>query len=158
MKIFSDELKNTMNAKGEELKNNKGCLKTIKNVFVIGFTIVCIITLIGTLANKSNADRLKDSYLNNYPSMTVGEALDNVFTNSKWSDYEENGAQFVSYEANYNEHYVRVVFIVYDNDNFNTVGLYIDGSDYSYDIIDFMNIIYYNPQLLKDNSDIQNLY
>ena len=158
MKIFSDELKNTMNAKGEELKNNKGCLKTIKNVFVIGFTILCIITLIGMLANKSNAERLKDSYLNNYPSMTVGEALDNVFTNSKWSDYEENGAQFVSYEANYNEHYVRVVFIVYDNDNFNTVGLYIDGSDYSYDIIDFMNIIYYNPQLLKDNSDIQNLY
>lgn len=158
MKIFSDELKNTMNAKGEELKNNKGCLKTIKNVFVIGFTIVCIITLIGMLANKSNAERLKDSYLNNYPSMTVGEALDNVFTNSKWSDYEENGAQFVSYEANYNEHYVRVVFIVYDNDNFNTVGLYIDGSDYSYDIIDFMNTIYYNPQLLKDNSNIQNLY
>ncbi len=158
MKIFSDELKNTMNAKGEELKNNKGCLKTIKNIFVIGFTIVCIITLIGMLANKSNAERLKDSYLNNYPSMTVGEALDNVFTNSKWSDYEENGAQFVSYEANYNEHYVRVVFIVYDNDNFNTVGLYIDGSDYSYDIIDFMNTIYYNPQLLKDNSNIQNLY
>ena len=158
MKIFSDELKNTMNAKGEELKNNKGCLKTIKNIFVIGFTIVCIITLIGMLANKSNADRLKDSYLNNYPSMTVGEALDNVFTNSKWSDYEENGAQFVSYEANYNEHYVRLVFIVYDNDNFNTVGLYIDGSDYSYDIIDFMNTIYYNPQLLKDNSNIQNLY
>lgn len=158
MKIFSDELKNTMNAKGEELKNNKGCLKTIKNVFVIGFTIVCIITLIGMLANKSNAERLKDSYLNNYPSMTVGEALDNVFTNSKWSDYEENGAQFVSYEANYNEHYVRVVFIVYDNDNFNTVGLYIDGTDYSYDIIDFMNTIYYNPQLLKDNSNIQNLY
>lgn len=158
MKIFSDELKNTMNAKGEELKNNKGCLKTIKNVFVIGFTIVCIITLIGMLANKSNAERLKDSYLNNYPSMTVGEALDNVFTNSKWSDYEENGAQFVSYEANYNEHYVRVVFIVYDNDNFNTVGLYIDGLDYSYDIIDFMNTIYYNPQLLKDNSNIQNLY
>lgn len=158
MKIFSDELKNTMNAKGEELKNNKGCLKTIKNVFVIGFAILCIGTLIGMLTNTSNADRLKDSYLNNYPSMTVGEALDNVFTNSKWSDYEENGAQFVSYEANYNEHYVRVVFIVYDNDNFNTVGLYIDGSDYSYDIIDFMNIIYYNPQLLKDNSDIQNLY
>lgn len=158
MKIFSDELKNTMNAKGEELKNNKGCLKTIKNVFVIGFTIVCIITLIGMLANKSNAERLKDSYLNNYPSMTVGEALDNVFTNSEWSDYEENGAQFVDYKANYNEHYVRVVFIVYDNDNFNTVGLYIDGSDYSYDIIDFMNTIYYNPQLLKDNSGIQNLY
>lgn len=158
MKIFSDELKNTMNAKGEELKNNKGCLKTIKNVFVIGFTILCIITLIGMLTNKSNAERLKDSYLNNYPSMTVGDALDNVFTNSKWSDYEENGAQFVSYEANYNEHYVRVVFIVYDNDNFNTVGLYIDGYDYSYDIIEFMNTIYYNPQLLKDNNDVQNLY
>lgn len=155
MKIFSDELKNTMITKGEELKNNKGCLKTIKNVFVIGFAILCIGTLIGMLTPTSNADRLKDSYLNSYPSMTVGEALDNVFTNSEWNDYEENGAQFVSYEANYNEHYVRVVFIVYDNDNFNTVGLYIDGSDYSYDIIDFMNIIYYNPQLLKDNSDIQ---
>lgn len=158
MKIFSDELKNTMNTKGEELKNNKGCLKTIKNVFVIGFAILCIGTLIGMLTAKSNAERLKDSYLNNYPSMTVGEALDNVFTNSEWNDYEENGAQFVEYKANYNEHYVRVVFIVYDNDNFNTVGLYIDGSDYSYDIIDFMNTIYYNPQLLKGNNDIQNIY
>lgn len=158
MKIFSDELKNTMSTKGEELKNNKGCLKTIKNVFVIGFAILCIVTLIGMLTPTSNADRLKDSYLNSYPSMTVGEALDNVFTNSEWNDYEENGAQFVEYKANYNEHYVRVVFIVYDNDNFNTVGLYIDGSDYSYDIIDFMNTIYYNPQLLKDNNGIQNLY
>lgn len=158
MKIFSDELKSAVNNKGEELKNNKGCLKTIKNVFVIGFAIVCIITLIGMLSNKSNVDRLKDSYLNDYPSMTVGDALDNVFTNSVWKDYEENGTQFVSYDAEYNEHHVRVVFIVYNNDSFNTVGLYVDGYDYSYDIINFMHTIYYNPQLLKDSNNVQNLY
>ena len=124
-----------------------------KTMYKFNMKKSCRVNLIGKLTPTSNADRLKESYLNNYPSMTVGEALDNVFANSKWSDYEENGAQFVNYNANYNEHYIRLVFIVYDNDNFNIVGLYVDGCDYLSDIINFMNAIYYNSQLLKDNID-----
>lgn len=122
-------------------------------MYKFNMKIICTGTLFGMLTTKTNVDRLKESYINNYPSLTVGKLLDNVFTNSKWSDYEENGVQFVNYNANYNEHYIRVVFIVYDNDNFDIGGLYVDGYNYSSDIVDFMNTLYYYPQLLKDNID-----
>ena len=49
-------------------------------------------------SDSARAKGISDSYLNLFPAeATVGEVLDDFFTDGKWDNYEQNGVTYVSY-------------------------------------------------------------
>ena len=49
-------------------------------------------------SDSARSKGISDSYLNVFPSeATVGEVLDDFFTDGKWDNYEQNGVTYVSY-------------------------------------------------------------
>ena len=71
----------------------------IELAITAAFVAFAAYVLYTTLYSDSARSKcISDSYLNLFPAeATVGEVLDDFFTDSKWDNYEQNGVTYVSY-------------------------------------------------------------
>lgn len=109
-------------------KDTLGKVKTIVMQCVMLVLALLVVWLF--FFNHDKSLGIKDSKLKDVDSdMTVGEALDSFYTDGKWSNYKEDGTQYVVYKARQKKYDIdmEVTFWVQDNGDFGVQDSEING-------------------------------
>lgn len=109
-------------------KDTLGKVKTI--VLQCVMLVLALIVVWLVFFNHDKSLGIKDSKLNDVDSdMTVGEALDSFYTDGKWSNYKDDGTQYVVYKARQEKYDMdmEVTFWVQDSGDFGLQDSEING-------------------------------
>ena len=149
----------------EKIKNNVEGMSTwkkFKTVFIVVVDVILLIMILKlVMYGRSATYMVQQGSLTSYPEKTVEDAFDNAFGDGRWDEYEQYGADIVEYMTTVNGHVIKIVFTVNkDSKQFRIRNLYMDGVDYTYDIGDFLDLIYNNPEYFQDlnNNYEESLY
>ena len=127
--------------------------KKFKTILVVAVDIILLVVILKLVMYGNSATYIvQQGSLTAYPEKTVEDAFDTAFgDDSSWGEYEEYGADIVEYYTMVNERVIRILFTVNkDSKQFRVSHLYIDGVDFTYDIGDFLDLIYNNPEYFQD--------
>ena len=145
-----------LNSLKERIKTKTEGMSKWKKVKTVGVIVVDIILLVIILNlvmyGRSATYMVQQGSLTSYPEKTVEDAFDTAFgDDGSWGEYEEYGANIVEYYTMVNGRVIRILFTVNkDSKQFRVSHLYIDGVDFTYDIGDFLDLIYNNPEYFQD--------
>lgn len=109
-------------------KDTLGKVKTIVMQCVMLVLALLVVWLF--FFNHDKSLGIKDSKLNDVDSdMTVGEALDSFYTDGKWSNYKDDGTQYVVYKARQEKYDMdmEVTFSIQDDGTFSLEDSKING-------------------------------
>lgn len=147
---------NNMKDKLKESGEGKSKWKKFKIIFQAVFCVIVVITIVGILLGRqSTSDMVKNGKLQAYPEKTIEAAFEGAFgPGGEWVEYEQYGSDMVAYNVVCMNHMIKVLFVINsDNKTFNTYQLYLDGTDYTYDMQEFLDAVYHNPLIFKDDSN-----
>lgn len=153
-----------LNSLKERIKTKTEGMSKWKKVKTVGVIVVDIILLVIILNlvmyGRSATYMVQQGSLTSYPEKTVEDAFDTAFgDDGSWGEYEEYGANIVEYYTMVNGRVIRILFTVNkDSKQFRVSHLYIDGVDFTYDIGDFLDLIYNNPEYFQDLNNNGNSY
>lgn len=153
-----------LNSLKERIKTKTEGMSKWKKVKTVGIIVVDIILLVIILNlvmyGRSATYMVQQGSLTSYPEKTVEDAFDTAFgDDGSWGEYEEYGANIVEYYTMVNGRVIRILFTVNkDSKQFRVSHLYIDGVDFTYDIGDFLDLIYNNPEYFQDLNNNGNSY
>ena len=109
-------------------KDTLGKVKTI--VLQCVMLVMAVILVWALFFNQDKSLGIKDSKLNDVDSdMTVGAALDSFYTDGKWSNYKDDGTQYVVYKARQEKYDMdmEVTFSIQDDGTFSLEDSKING-------------------------------
>lgn len=109
-------------------KDTLGKVKTI--VLQCVMLVMAVILVWALFFNQDKSLGIKDSKLNDVDSdMTVGAALDSFYTDGKWSNYKNDGTQYVVYKARQEKYDMdmEVTFSIQDDGTFSLEDSKING-------------------------------
>ena len=123
--------------------------KTLLSIVVGIFLLVLILS--SALISNSATYMVQHGTLTSFPEKTVEDAFGTAFGEGSWSEYEQYGTDMVEYNTMVNGRDVRILFIVNtDSKHFRINKLYMDGTDFTYDVEYFLDLIYNNPMYFQE--------
>lgn len=139
----------------EKIKNKTEGMskwKKFKTVFnaVVGIILLVIILKLVMYGNSATY-MVQQGTLTSFPEKTVEDAFDSAFGDGEWTEYEQYGANIVEYDTMVNGRVIRILFTVNkDAKQFRVSNLFIDETDFTYDMGEFLDLIYNDPTFFQD--------
>jgi len=107
--IDTEELKKNANSFKDKIDNNLNEISEKKNIpkkYLIGGIIAIILIIVSFIFSGGNSyiNKIKNGYLSNYKSTTIGDAFDNwsYCENPEWSEFEtKNKMKVVQFSCDY---------------------------------------------------------
>lgn len=153
-----------LNNMKEKIKNNTEGMsnwKKFRKVFnaVVGLILLILIIKM-VVYGRSATYIVQQGTLTSFPEKTVEDAFDTAFGDGSWNEYEQYGVDIVEYNTMVNGRVVRIVFTVNkDSKQFRVSHLFVDGTDFTYDMAYFLDLIYNDPTYFQElNSNGGNSY
>jgi len=109
-----------------KVKAAQGKELVIDSIF-IGILSIIAVFAFSTPEDSETIQMVKNGYLNNYQSKTIGEAFDDFFAGETWSSFELDGSHYVNVKGKISYHDKPVTAVIQFNVDKETGSLEIEA-------------------------------